>query len=95
MRQKIEKFLQEQVDPILAAHRGGVELVDFKDNVAYVKLVGTCVHCMDAEETMAELVRGPLLAAMPELKGVELVEEIDPDLLEFARKILKKNKSGE
>ena len=42
-REEVEKVLNEQIKPKLAADGGGIELVDVKeDNTVLVKLTGAC-----------------------------------------------------
>ena len=90
MQEKIKKVLAEKVAPLLAAHEGGIELVELKEGIAYVKLLGNCMHCISAEDTMEAIVREILLQEVPGLKDVRAVEAINPELLDFAKKILKK-----
>ena len=39
---KLVQTLKEKVDPLLAEHLGGSELVDFENGVARVRLTGAC-----------------------------------------------------
>lgn len=54
MRRKIEKLLEEQVNPYVAGHGGGIELVDFIDGVVHVKLLGGCQGCAASKQTLKD-----------------------------------------
>jgi Fe-S cluster biogenesis protein NfuA len=90
MEEKIRKVLKEKVDPLLASHFGGVELTAIENNVVYVKLTGSCSTCPSAQYTIEDVVKGIVLEEFPEIEDVVLDTSVSPDLLEMARKILKK-----
>ena len=45
MIRQIEKVLDEQIRPALAAHSGNVELVDYDNDKVFLKLTGGCQGC--------------------------------------------------
>lgn len=90
MEEKIKKVLAEKVDPLLAAHFGGVVLTALEDGVAYVKLTGSCSTCPSAQYTIEETVKEIVLNELPEVKDVVLDTSVSEDLLDMARKILRK-----
>ena len=92
MEEKIRKVLEEKVDPLLASHFGGVVLTAFENGIAYVKLTGSCSTCPSAQYTIEDVVRGIVLEEIPEVENVVLDTSVSSDLLDMARKILKKER---
>jgi Fe/S biogenesis protein NfuA len=69
MIRQLEKLFDEQVRPALAAHGGGVEIVDFDNDRLYLKLSGGCQGCSSSTATLKD--------------GIErLVKETYPDVVE-------------
>ena len=92
MEEKIRKVLTEKVDPLLASHFGGVVLTAFEDGVAYVKLTGSCSTCPSAQYTIEDVVKNVVLEELPEVRDVVLDTSVSEDLMDMARKLLKKDK---
>jgi len=85
---EIEKILEMNVRPKLADHYGNIELVSAIDGIVEVKLLGQCKGCLSAKFTVEDLVEAALKEAIPEIKKVILVNQVNEELLEQARKIL-------
>ena len=77
----IQRILEEDVRPALMAHEGDVELISYESQVVKVKLHGKCSGCPSAYLTTEELIAA-------KIKDVVLVPEVNPELLDFARRIL-------
>ena len=84
----IQKILEEDVRPALMAHEGDVELISYASQIVKVKLHGKCSGCPSAYLTIEELIAAKIKEKMPEVKDVVLVQEVNPELLDFARRIL-------
>ena len=84
----IQRILEEEVRPALMAHEGDVELISYESQVVKVKLHGKCSGCPSAYLTTEELIAAKIKEKMPEVKDVVLVQEVNPELLDFARRIL-------
>lgn len=84
----IQRILEEDVWPALMAHEGDVELISYESQVVKVKLHGKCSGCPSAYLTTEELIAAKIKEKMPEVKDVVLVQEVNPELLDFARRIL-------
>lgn len=84
----IQRILKEDVRPALMAHEGDVELISYESQVVKVKLHGKCSGCPSAYLTTEELIAAKIKEKMPEVKDVVLVPEVNPELLDFARRIL-------
>ena len=54
MIRKLEKIFDDQIRPALAAHGGGVEIVDVDNNKVYVKLFGGCQGCSSSMATLKD-----------------------------------------
>lgn len=84
----IQRILEEDVRPALMAYEGDVELISYESQVVKVKLHGKCSGCPSAYLTTEELIAAKIKEKMPEVKDVVLVQEVNPELLDFARRIL-------
>ena len=69
MRDKVEAALAK-VRPNLQADGGDVELVDVKDGVVKVRLVGACGGCPMATMTLRNGIERILKEQVPEVKQV-------------------------
>jgi len=69
MREKVEAALA-QVRPNLQADGGDVELVDVKDGVVKVRLVGACGGCPMATMTLRNGIERILKEQVPGIKQV-------------------------
>lgn len=73
-KEDVEKVLNEQIAPRLAADGGGIELVDVtEDNVVKVRLQGACSGCPGAQMTLRMGVERILKQALPEVAEVQAV----------------------
>ena len=67
IRQRVEKILNEELNPALAMHGGFVRLVDVKDNVVMLELGGGCQGCGMAVVTLKQGVEQAIRAQVPEV----------------------------
>jgi Fe-S cluster biogenesis protein NfuA len=67
LRKRIQRALDEQVNPVIAGHGGSVSILDVKDNVVYVRMSGGCQGCGLADMTLKNGVEAALLDAVPEV----------------------------
>jgi Fe-S cluster biogenesis protein NfuA len=76
----LEKRLQgalEKMRPYLQSHGGNVELISLQNDVARLRLQGTCKTCPSSSVTLELAVRQAIEAACPDLAGFE-VEGVEP-----------------
>lgn len=92
MYNRVNSIINEKVRPALKEHNGYIELVDVKDGVVTVKLLGQCSGCPSAKFTLEHVVQTTLQNGVPEIKEVIATHEVSEELLDMARKILSKNK---
>ena len=57
---KVEKTVEEQIRPALAADGGSIEVIDIKNHLVYCRLQGACAGCPGASQTMKLLVERTL-----------------------------------
>jgi Fe-S cluster biogenesis protein NfuA len=72
VEQRVERAL-DGVRPYVASHGGTVELVGIGDDVARIRLAGSCGSCASSTATLESTVAEAVLASAPELRGVEAV----------------------
>lgn len=92
MEETIRKVLEEKVDPLLASHYGGAELVAYENGIAKIRLTGACSSCPSAQYTIEDVVKDILLKEVPEVRDVLLDTSVSEDLIDMAKKILRKEK---
>ena len=74
MNEQVQKVIDDQIAPRLAADGGGIELVEVtEDNVVKVRLQGACAGCPGAQMTLRMGVERVLKQAIPEVKEVQAV----------------------
>lgn len=69
MREQVEAAISK-VRPALQADGGDVELVDVKDGVVQVRLVGACNGCPMATVTLRDGIQKFIMAEVPEVKQI-------------------------
>jgi Fe/S biogenesis protein NfuA len=67
---QIQTVLEQQVNPAIASHGGGAELVSVDGTIAYLKLMGGCQGCGMAQVTLRQGIERILMEAIPDLSGV-------------------------
>lgn len=67
MREKVEAVL-DQLRPALLADGGDVQLVDVKEGVVTVRLIGACGSCAMATMTLRHGIERMLKEQVPEVK---------------------------
>lgn len=92
MEEKIIQILNEKVNPILAEHYGSSSLTKLEDGIAWVRLNGACSSCPSAQSTIEEVVKDIVLKECDLVEDVKLDTSVSEDLLDMARKLLKKSK---
>ena len=72
LRENVEKVL-EKVRISLKSEGGDIELIDVKDSIVYVKLMGACGTCPMSKLTMKNLVESSIKKEIPEIKAVQAI----------------------
>lgn len=63
------------VRPYLQSHGGDVELVELRESIAVVRLLGSCNGCSMSAVTLREGVEEALVKGVEEITGIEVVED--------------------
>lgn len=76
LNERINYYLQTEINPGLASHGGQVTLIDVvEEGVAVLQFGGGCQGCGQADVTLKEGIEKTLLERIPELKGVRDVTD--------------------
>ncbi len=76
INERINYYLQTEINPGLASHGGQVTLIDVvEEGIAVLQFGGGCQGCGQADVTLKEGIEKTLLARIPELKGVRDVTD--------------------
>lgn len=72
---RIQKLLQERINPGIASHGGWVSLIDYEDGRVFVKLGGGCQGCGMVDVTLKQGIEQVLKQEVPEV--VEVLDTTD------------------
>ncbi|MBM4291574.1 MAG: NifU family protein [Deltaproteobacteria bacterium] len=75
MRHKIQKLLDEQVNPSVASHGGKIEVVDYVNHVLSIRMTGGCQGCSSSQATLKNGVEQAVFNAFPKVREVVDVTE--------------------
>lgn len=67
---RVNQVINEQVNPAIAAHGGGAELVSVDGTIAYLRLFGGCQGCGLAQVTLKQGIEKIILESIDELTQV-------------------------
>lgn len=67
---RVQQVISEEVNPAIAMHGGGAELVAIDGTIAYLRLFGGCQGCGLAQVTLKQGIERILLESIPELSQV-------------------------
>jgi Fe-S cluster biogenesis protein NfuA len=71
LKTRIARALDE-VRPRLVLHGGNVEFIRLENNVAYLRLEGSCHGCPSSTVTLKQLIEEAIYKAAPDLEGLEV-----------------------
>jgi Fe-S cluster biogenesis protein NfuA len=71
-REQVESVL-DKIRVGLKAEGGDIELIDVKDDIVYVRLMGACGTCPMSTLTMKNWVETTVKKEIPEVKAVQAV----------------------
>ena len=70
LAQSVQDVLTDQINPAIAAHGGWVQLLDVKEDVAYIELGGGCVGCGLVDVTLQQGIEVAIKEAVPAIQAV-------------------------
>ncbi|WP_294580847.1 NifU family protein [uncultured Thomasclavelia sp.] len=72
--EQVEKVINK-LRPYLNRNEGDIHLIDIKDGIVYVKMLGACAGCSFLDETLKDGVEQILMEEVPGVLEVRSVEE--------------------
>lgn len=69
IEEKIKEILSK-IKPFLNNDGGDVEFIKYEDGIVYVKLLGACIDCPMADNTIKEMIEYTITFEIPEVKEV-------------------------
>tara|TARA_B100000674_G_scaffold468568_1_gene454625 strand:+ start:494 stop:751 length:258 start_codon:yes stop_codon:yes gene_type:complete len=70
VRQKIQRVIDEKINPMVAQHGGRIDLVDYANKTAFIKMSGGCQGCSSSKLTLQQGVERELFAAIPRIQRI-------------------------
>ena len=67
---KLQKLLNEQINPALQMHGGFVQLIDVKDHTVFIELGGGCKGCGMVDVTLKQGIEKMIKQSIPEITEV-------------------------
>ena len=74
MIEKVKEVIEKDINPQLASHGGGCEVISVENNIATIKLLGGCSGCPSRNMTLLNGIVPVLKDRIPELEDVVLGE---------------------
>lgn len=75
LAERVQQVIDEKINPGVASHGGKITLVEVRDNVAYVQMLGGCQGCGMAKVTLRQGVERMIRAEIPEIEAIEDVTD--------------------
>ncbi|MCT4633007.1 MAG: NifU family protein [Firmicutes bacterium] len=91
-KNKLMEIIDSKIRPYMNNHNGDLSLVEVKDGYAKIKLYGACSGCPMADQSTREFIEEILSSHFPQIKRVVIDNEVSPDLIDRAKKILSKSR---
>ena len=91
---RVEQVIEQEIRPLLREHGGDIIVREIRGRDIRVSLLGACHRCPAAQITIEETVQVILSKRLGKDVGkILLINDIDPELLDFAKHLLKIEKS--
>jgi len=68
--QSVQKVFDEEINPQVASHGGWVQLLEVKDDIAYIQLGGGCQGCGMVDVTLKQGIEVVLKEKVPQIREV-------------------------
>lgn len=73
--ERVQRVIEEQINPGVATHGGRIALVDIRENIVYVSMGGGCQGCGMAKVTLTQGIKQIIKEAAPEIIDVRDVTD--------------------
>jgi len=70
LAERVQRVLEESINPRIAAHGGAVEMVDLADDTLYVRMSGGCQGCASSAATLRQGVERMVREEVPEIREI-------------------------
>jgi Fe-S cluster biogenesis protein NfuA len=70
LRERVQRILEEQINPEIAKHNGVISLLDVQGTTVYIKMGGGCQGCSQADATLRGGVERALRQQVPEIGSI-------------------------
>ncbi|MFQ5896968.1 MAG: NifU family protein [Candidatus Methylomirabilia bacterium] len=70
LKEKMQKLFDDSINPAVGMHGGYVELLDVKDNTAFIRMGGGCQGCGMADVTLKQGIERLIFEEVPEITEV-------------------------
>jgi Fe-S cluster biogenesis protein NfuA len=70
MRRRIQKVIDDMINPAVDSHGGRVDLVDFVNADVYLRLSGGCQGCSSSSATLRNGIERLLREEFPEIRNI-------------------------
>ncbi|MFQ5521608.1 MAG: NifU family protein [Candidatus Methylomirabilia bacterium] len=70
LKEKMQKLFDDSINPAVGMHGGYVELLDVKDNTAFIRMAGGCQGCGMADVTLKQGIERLIFEEVPEITEV-------------------------
>ena len=74
MIEQVKEVIEKEINPMLALHNGGCELVDVDDGIVSIKMFGGCSGCPSSALTLFNGIIPILQEHVPGVKDVILAQ---------------------
>lgn len=70
LRSKVQKVIDEQINPAVASHGGVISLIDVQGTTIYIQMGGGCQGCGQANVTLRDGIEEALKQQVPEITDI-------------------------
>ncbi len=70
LAERVQRVLEELINPRIASHGGAVEMVDLADDTLYVRMSGGCQGCAASAATLRQGVERMVREEVPEIREI-------------------------
>jgi len=67
---RVKHVIDMQVNPAIASHGGSVTLIEVRDDVVYLEMMGGCQGCGMAAVTLAQGIRRIIMESVPDVRDI-------------------------
>lgn len=75
LAERVQRVIDEHINPGVAMHGGAIRLVDIRDNVVYLQMGGGCQGCGMASVTLTQGIKQVFMQMVPEIEDIQDVTD--------------------